>query len=339
MNPMMHPNSPAASRFRWLCPCLRPCLAVLIALLTLGPLTGCVTNPATGKKVFNTMSPEKEIEIGTAAQGEFLGTNGGNIPDPQLLGYVQNLGNELAAVSERPELPWEFHVLDSAQINAFALPGGKVFMSRGLMERMTNEAQLAGVLGHEIGHVTSMHVGRRISQGQAIGVLGIGLSVAGGVGDNDWLRGAGLGVMVGGTAVYLPKFSRGNESEADALGVRYMTRLGYNPYGQVEVMQILKDASEGRSGNLLTNMLSTHPLPEQRIEDLQLLIQEQYPEAESIGVYDYKQDEFERNVLARLRKLPPPRHNPEAKEAAAILRAYAQHMLATAHESCEAHGL
>ncbi|MEM1445845.1 MAG: M48 family metallopeptidase [Planctomycetota bacterium] len=317
---------------RWLLP---------LVLLLSGPaaLTGCVTNPATGKRVFNTLSEEKEIEMGTAAAPQFIESNGGNIPDKRLLAYVRNLGQELAAVSERPQLPWEFHVLDSSQINAFALPGGKVFMSRGLMERMTNEAQLAGVLGHEIGHVTSMHVGRRISQSQAIGVLGIGLTIAGGVADEDWVRGVGLGVMAGGTLVYLPRFSRGNETEADALGVRYMTRLGYNPYGQVEVMQILKEASGGGSGNLLENMLATHPLPQQRIEDLDELIREQYPEAGSIGYFDYREDAFERNVLARLDKLPPPKHQPGEAAAAAIFKAYAEHMLAGGCSAgCTAHG-
>ncbi|MEM7575984.1 MAG: M48 family metallopeptidase [Planctomycetota bacterium] len=324
----MHDALPTTRfRFRFFA-VARVWLPLVIVLAGVPTLTGCVTNPATGKRVFNTMSEAKEIEIGTAAAPEFINTNGGNIPDEQLLAYVRNLGQELAAVSERPALPWEFHVLDSAQINAFALPGGKVFMSRGLMERMTNEAQLAGVLGHEIGHVTSMHVGRRISQSQAIGVLGIGLSIAGGASDNDWLRGAGIGVMAGGTLVYLPSYSRGNESEADALGVRYMTRLGYNPYGQVEVMEILKEASGGRSGNLLENMLSTHPLPQDRIDDLDQLIRQQYPEAGSIGTYEFREDAFQRNVLARLERLPDPKHNPGAAAKAAILRSYAEHMLA-----------
>jgi predicted Zn-dependent protease len=303
----------------------------LVWLLALLPaMAGCMTNPATGKRVFNTMSEEKEIALGEEAAPQFIDANGGNVPDAQLLAYVRNLGEELAAVSERPELPWEFHVLDSAQINAFALPGGKVFMSRGLMARMTNEAQLAGVLGHEIGHVTALHVGQRISRQQALGLGGIALVIAGGATDNDWLRGAGLGVTVGGQLVYLPQFSRSNETEADALGVRYMTRLGYNPYGQVEVMEILKEAAGGGSGNLLQNMISTHPLPQDRIDDLYELIREQYPEADSIGTYDYREDAFERNVLARLRALPEPTHNPSEEQQAAVLQAYAEHMLASA---------
>ncbi|MEM8783724.1 MAG: M48 family metallopeptidase [Planctomycetota bacterium] len=305
----------------------RPLLPVLVVLLAWPGLTGCMTNPATGKRVFNTMSEAREIEIGTEAAPQFIEGNGGNVPDEQLLAYVRNLGQELAAVSERPDLPWEFHVLDSAQINAFALPGGKVFMSRGLMERMTNEAQLAGVLGHEIGHVTALHVGQRMARQQAVGVGGIALVILGGATDNDLLRAGGAAATVGGQVLYLPKFSRDNESEADELGVRYMTRLGYNPYGQVEVMQILRDAA-GREGNFLEAMLSTHPLPTQRIEDLDELIRTEYPEAGSFGVYTFREDEFERNVLARLRKLPEPKHRPDAPEAAAILHGYAEHMLA-----------
>ena len=138
-------------------------LSITLLLLGLLPLTGCSTNPATGKLQFNVISEAKEIALGVEAQGGFLDQNGGTVRSTRTVNYVNQLGHRLAAVSERPELPWEFHVLDSAQINAFALPGGKVFVSRGLMSRMTTEAQLAGVLGHEIGHVTAQHVSTRMS--------------------------------------------------------------------------------------------------------------------------------------------------------------------------------
>ncbi len=299
---------------------------VLTACLLLLPATGCVTNPATGKRVFNTLSEEREIEIGEQAQPQFINDNGGEVPDPQILSYVRELGNNLAAVSERPDLPWEFHVLDSAQINAFALPGGKVFMSRGLMERMTNEAQLAGVLGHEIGHVTSLHVGRRMSQAQAVQIGGAVLLGAGAATDEDWLKVLGAGTAVGGS-VYLLSFSRGNETEADMLGVRYMTRLGYNPNGQVQVMEILKEASGGRGASGIERMLSTHPLPQDRIDDLKAIIADQYPSADQPGAYAFNPQRFQTRVLDRLKNLPPPRHDPSAQEKAALLEAYLRHFM------------
>ncbi len=314
----------------------RPLLPVVLVLLLPVGLTapGCVTNPATGKRVFNTMSVEREIEIGEQAQPKFIESNGGNIPDEQVLSYVRDLGNRLAEVSERPELPWEFHVLDSSQINAFALPGGKVFMSRGLMEKMTNEAQLAGVLGHEIGHVTSMHVGRRMSQAQAVQVGGLILLGAGAASDEDWLKILGVGTTVGGS-VYLLSFSRANETEADMLGVRYMSRLGYNPYGQVQVMEILKAESGGRGASGIERMLSTHPLPQDRIDDLRELIAEQYPESDSEGTYRFEQARFESVVLDRLKRLPPPRHDPDAQQKAAALQAYYEHMAGACGDGCD----
>ena len=118
-----------------------------LAVLGVGVLGshGLCTNPATGKSSLNLINEQREITIGLEAEPQFIEENGGLIESPRIRDYVTKLGLELAAVSERPHLPWNFNVLDSDQINAFALPGGKVFMSRGLLERMTNEAQLAGV--------------------------------------------------------------------------------------------------------------------------------------------------------------------------------------------------
>lgn len=301
----------------------------LLPVLLLAP--GCVTNPATGKKVLSMHNPnnpaslKKEIELGTKAQVQFLKGNGGEVPDDVIVNYVRQIGHNLAAVSERPDLPWEFHVLDSQQINAFALPGGKVFMSRGLLERLTTEAQLAGVLGHEIGHVTALHLGQRMAQQVGVTALGIGLGVAGDVSDEDWLRVLGVGTAVGGN-VYLLSFSRGNESEADALGVRYMTRLGYNPYGQVQVMEILKEASGSRGSSGIERMLSTHPLPQDRIDDLRELIAKNYPSASQPGAFSDNAQRFKEKVLDRLKNLPSPKHNPKAKQKAALLDAYRHHL-------------
>ncbi|MEM8739341.1 MAG: M48 family metallopeptidase [Planctomycetota bacterium] len=286
-------------------------LALGLALTALAPLTGCVTNPATGKAAFNLISEEQEIAIGSEAEPQFIAENGGVVASQAVRDYVTDLGQRLAAQSERPHLPWAFHVLDSPQINAFALPGGKIFISRGLVEKMTNEAQLAGVLGHEIGHVTAQHVNSRMSQSLLVQGVAVGAVIAGEVMDSDALRVIGAGAGLGG-GVYLLKFSRDQESESDMLGVRYMTTLGYNPYGQVQVMQILKEAAGGGAG---PEFFATHPLPQTRIERLEKLIAEKYPAAglpdadnDAYGTrdnYRYDQRAFEQNVLAPLRGLPP----------------------------------
>lgn len=287
------------SRFRFLSAPL-----VLVALVF--ALSGCRTNAATGRLYLTGLDEAQAVQIGEEAEPQFLAENGGVVPDAGVRAYVADIGNRLAAISELPDLPWEFHVLDSRQINAFALPGGKVFMSRGLLERMTNEAQLAGVLGHEIGHVTADHVGQRMAQATAVTLLGAGIGAAGVATDEDWLKVLGVGASVGGGA-YLLRFSRSNESESDDLGVRYMSKLGYNPWGQVQVMEILKEASGGGSGNLLEGFLATHPLPQDRIDDLEKLISRQYRNASRDGD-GFFPERFRQNALVPLSRLPAPAH-------------------------------
>jgi len=290
---------------------MRRYLTRLLPLIALaGALSACSASPATGKMQFVTLSEEQEIRLGAEAEQDFLKEGGGELPSPEINQYVSDLGQRLAAVSERPDLPWEFHVLNSPIINAFALPGGKVFISRGLMEQMTNEAQLAGVLGHEIGHVTDRHIGERMGQAMGISVLAAGLGIAGQVSDNDWLTVLGAGAGAGG-GLYLLSFGRDQETTADRLGVRYMTQLGYNPVGQIQTMQILADASG--QGQRSPEFFSTHPYPETRIESLEKLIKDKYPGYNDPAKYAFRQDAFEKNILEPLKKLPPA---PEPKKQA-----------------------
>lgn len=277
---------------------------VLAAVLSVGPLTGCKVNEATGRNQLLLLDWEDELRLGAEAAPEFLDQSGGEVPDEKILAYVRELGYRLAAESEMADIEWEFHVLDSSVINAFALPGGKVFISRGLMAKMTNEAQLAGVIGHEIGHVTARHGNERMSQAVVVQAGVIAAGVAGAVSDDEWMGLLGVGTAVGGQ-LYLLKYSRSNETEADWLGVRYMTRNGYNPYGQVQVMEILREAGGG-SGT--PEWLSTHPAPDTRIADLEKLIADEYPEAAQPGVYVFNEQVFQQKVLDRLAQLPPPNH-------------------------------
>ncbi len=282
---------------------------LLALLLVLAPLSGCTTNTATGRSQLLAMSWEEEVRIGAEASPEFIQQGGGELPDEKVLAYVRELGGRLAAESEMPDIEWEFHVLDSQVINAFALPGGKVFMSRGLMEKMTNEAQLAGVLGHEIGHVTARHGNERMTQALVAQGVILAVGIGGAVSDNEWMQVLGVGTAVGGQ-LFLLKYSRSNESEADALGVRYMARLGYNPVGQVQVMEILRAAGGGGGG---PEWLATHPAPETRIKDLESLILKDYPGATAIPpVYVMREAEFKANILEPLSKLPPAKHGASA---------------------------
>ena len=280
----------------------------IAGLLLLAVALGCQINPETGRNQLVVLSTSKEIELGEKAAPDFLKDNGGEVPSEPVRQYVSALGHKLAQQSKGPQLPWQFYVLDSAQLNAFALPGGKVFISRSLLSKLDNEAQLAGVLGHEIGHVRAKHINDQMARQQAIGIAAVAVGVASQTSDEEWLRVLGVGVGVGGT-LYVLKFSRGAEHEADELGVRYMAGSGYNPWAQVQVMQVLQKAS-GQSGRQL-QLLSTHPLPEARVKQLRTHIKEQFPDYATSEQFGYYQEPFHRMVLANLADLPPPKHAPK----------------------------
>lgn len=291
------------------------CLVILmIAMLSFVSMPGCSVNPATGQRQLNMLSTSQEISMGSKAAPQFTDSYGGPVPSQAVRSYVSEIGGKLANVCERPDLPWEFTIVDSSVLNAFALPGGKVFISRGLADKLTNEAQLAGVIGHEIGHVTAQHIGQQMTRAMIIQGIGIGLAIAGDKTDNDMLKVLGVGTTVGGS-VYLLKFGRNQESQADELGVRYMTRLGYNPVGQIQVMQVLKEASSG--GNQL-EILSTHPQPQTRIDRLTKLVQNRYPAAfnQNNDMYKFNASQYQQRMLVPLSQLPPAKHNANSAQAA-----------------------
>ncbi|RMH15510.1 MAG: peptidase M48, partial [Gemmatimonadetes bacterium] len=190
--------------------------APLVALLA----WACAVNPATGRRQLVLFGEDREIAMGREADRAFAAQLG-EVDAPELTAYVRDLGLRLAAVSERPDLPWSVRVLDDPTVNAFALPGGFLFVTRGLLASLDSEAELAGVLGHEIGHVTARHSAERLSR-QQLQSLGLGLGM---VLSTD-LRRVGDLVSTGLALVDL-RFSRGDELEADHLGARYMARAGY----------------------------------------------------------------------------------------------------------------
>lgn len=276
----------------------RPHLGLLLAL----SLAACSTNPVTGKKQFNYLSTADEIALGEKSAPEFVKSYGGPVDSPPVRQYVSNLVLQLADISHKPNLPWEANVVDSAVVNAFALPGGKVFITRGLLEILDNEAELAAVMSHEIAHVTAEHIGQQMAQALGIQIVGIGLGVAGSVSDSDWMRALGVGSQVGGS-LYLLRFSRQHEYQADEIGMQYMTQLGYDPHAMVTLMEKL---SAQDKGSRPIEFLSTHPYPEDRIKRLKTMIAKQQGVATQTGALNAEQ--FQRIVKANLAKLPPPRH-------------------------------
>ncbi len=293
------------------------CLVLGVAMLG-----GCVKNAATGKSIFTMGMPaSQQIALGAQAAPEFTKQYGGTVKDAQACAYVTDVGRRLAAQTEggNPDLPWEFTFLDSDVVNAFALPGGKVFFTRGLASRLTSEAQMAGVIGHEVGHVTAEHGAQRIAQTTALQTgIGVAAVIVDASGNEKVRQGAALGIpalQVGGQLVVL-RYGRAEELEADSLGMRYMTRLGYNPAAQGEVMQVLKSLSAG--GQKQPEILSTHPEPDRRIEQVNALLKGEYAHTQGNAQFQDHKDEYRARMLSRLGMLAP------APDSQAVARAYAQ---------------
>src|SRR5881397_3675668 len=236
---------------------MSPSRLPLAAALAAGLVSGCATNPATGARQLMLISESQEIAMGRDYDKQVIASIG-LYPDPALQSYVQDLGKKLAATSERPSLPWTFRVVDDPVVNAFALPGGYIYVTRGILAHLNSEAELAGVVGHEIGHVTARHSVSQLSKQQ---LAQIGLAV-GTIASPDFERFAGLAGQALG--VLFLKYSRDNESQADDLGLRYMRRANYDPREMPHVFEMLTRVSQAQGGGRVPEWLATHPDPENR---------------------------------------------------------------------------
>ena len=237
---------------------LNRCSSWSVTVVVALTLAGCAKNPATGQRQLSFISEAQEIELGRQAAQEARQSIG-LVQDAELQQYVSRIGLALAAKSERPELPWQFQVVDDPSPNAFALPGGFIFITRGMLTLMTSEAELASVLGHEIGHVTARHSVNQISK-QQLAQLGLGLGSVffPSVQELSPAIGTGLGLL-------FLKYGRDDEREADELGFSYAANTGYDVSEFGDVFEALGRASEGQAG-ALPNWLASHPSSEERVQ-------------------------------------------------------------------------
>jgi predicted Zn-dependent protease len=231
-------------------------------------LLGCATNPVTGGKNFVLMSEQEEIALGRQYHPQIVGQHG-VYPDEELQQYVNRVGQQLAKASHRPHLEYHFTVLDDDIVNAFALPGGYIYITRGMLAHLNSEAELAAVLGHEIGHVTDRHAVRQHSQSQLLGVLG---SVAGAA---TGVAGSTTANLFGGAL--LKGYGRNHELKADELGAEYLARTDYPPEAMIEVIEVLKNRErfeidrarkEGREPKVYHGFLASHPDNDKRLREV-----------------------------------------------------------------------
>ncbi|MBS3820640.1 MAG: M48 family metalloprotease [Planctomycetes bacterium] len=243
-------------------------------MLLLSTLASSMLFSLTGCGSFSLISKEQEIAMGREAAPKFEEEFGGPVEDAALQNYVSQVGQQMAAVSTRQGIPYEFGLLNSDVPNAFALPGGKIYITAGLLRAMTNERQLAGVLGHEVGHVAEKHSVEQIEKqvGAAV-LLEIAATVIGG---DTGEKAKAAGTIAANMAML--KYSREDEYEADKRGIDYTYRAGVNPYGVVELLEVLYKMNEQEPGSL-GEMFQTHPLTSKRIEEAIAYIEEEYDSA------------------------------------------------------------
>ena len=238
------------------------CGACLIAVIS------CATNPVTGRREFTLMSEAQEIGIGRESDPQ-IKAEMGVYNDPELQKYVSDLGLRLARLSERPNLPWQFTVVDQPAINAFAVPGGFIYITRGILPFLADEAELVGVLGHEIGHVTARHSAQQYTRsvGGLVGLTALGVFVPA-ARPFGQLSQQALGVL-------FLKYGREDELQSDQLGVKYATSGGWDPAGvpgMLSTLGRLDEAAGDRKG--VPNFLSTHPDPLARVAEVQATVQQ-----------------------------------------------------------------
>ncbi len=224
-------------------------------------IAACTMNPATGQRQLTLMSQAQEIQMGQQTHPEVLATFGA-YDDPEWQSYIQALGSKIAATSERPELDWTFTVLDDPVVNAMALPGGFIYINRGILANFNSEAELVSVLGHEIGHVTARHSVEAMSRAQ-LAQLGLGVAA---VASEEFRQYAGLASQ--GLGILFLKFGRDDENQSDALGLRYMTRAGYDPHEMPKVFSTLDRVTQAQGMRGNPEWMSTHPEPGNRVENI-----------------------------------------------------------------------
>jgi predicted Zn-dependent protease len=284
-------------------------LVLVLGIVLSVAFDGCARNPVTGEKEFSVISEKDEIALGTGAYGGAIAEVGGQYNDAVLSAYITDIGTRLSQVSHRPQLPYEFTVVGTSMMNAFALPGGKICITTGLLSKCDNEAQVAGVLGHEIGHVTARHAAKAISRAYLFQIpLVVGAIYANEKGKGEEL--VALGAI--GAGLLQLKYSRDQESQADGLGMVYSAKAGYNPDGVVQMLEVLQAAHESEP-SAVEGWFLTHPLTSSRIEDAKQMLSKDYPDwtGRTDALFA---DRFKENTTRLMAKVGAYEHYDKAEE-------------------------
>ncbi|MGH7713786.1 MAG: M48 family metalloprotease [Gemmatimonadaceae bacterium] len=256
---------------------------IVAVMAVLGYFGTRSVNPTTGETQYVGITTEQEVALGLQAAPEMAAQHGGLHPDERGQALVDRVGEKLlrSGKAGASGYPFDFHLLaDEQTINAFALPGGQVFITQALLARLTTEGQLAGVLGHEIGHVVGRHSAERIAKQQLTeGLTGAVVISTYDPNDPASARTAQMAALIGGLVNM--RFGRQDELESDALGVQYMADADYDPRAMIEVMKILAESSQGGAP---PEFFSTHPNPDNRVARIESAIQQRFPNGVPTGL-------------------------------------------------------
>ncbi len=272
-----------------------PAVLLLVSVL----VAGCAVNPVTGERQLSLVGEGWELEVGETNYAPLRQVQGGDyVTDPELAGYVREVGQRVAAESGR-DLPYEFAVLNNSVPNAWALPGGKIAINRGLLVEMDSEAELAAVLGHEVVHAAARHSAAMQSRQVLISGAALAGAVAVGIatGDDRYAGVALVGGLIGAQLITM-RYSREAEREADLYGMRFMHSAGYNPEAAVELQETFVRLSEDRDAGFAQGLFSSHPPSRERVENNKRTLRELGSEGET------GRDRY-RERIARIKELQP----------------------------------
>jgi len=262
-------------------------LVCLVVSATFFLIAGCETNPITGKNELMLFSESDDVTMGKKYAPEVEKQLGGRIDNPILQNYIESVGQKMAKVSQKPNFEYHYVALNDKMVNAFALPGGSIFITSGLLKNLNSEAQLASVLAHETAHVVARDTMNSLSK-----ELGFQLVLSAVTTEKTPQTAVAVAKMTG--QIIGLKYSRDDETIADRAGLDYMVMAGYNPNGMAETMQMLQEQS--KSGTI--EFLSTHPNPENRVGYIKDRIARKYPQAGSLRI---GKEDYARNVLEQLK--------------------------------------
>ncbi|MCX6259772.1 MAG: M48 family metalloprotease [Bacteroidia bacterium] len=257
---------------------------ILLFLATVLLVISCAVNPVTGKRQIMLMSEAQEIALGLSYDPQVIATFG-EYPDKNLQNFIQSRGAELGKISHRPNLEYHVKVVDSPVVNAFAVPGGYIYLTRGILAQLNNEAELEGVMAHEMGHIAARHTVSQQSK-QQIGQL---LLIGGMIASEKFAQYAQYALQ--GMQLLFLKFSRDDERQADALGVEYSSKLGYDAHKMADFFKVLQKMSLSESEGGIPTFLSTHPDPGDRYNDVNKSATEWQTQL-NLGSYKVNQDSY-----------------------------------------------